>query len=133
MSTTYYALFHALARNCADMLIGTSKTSRSRHAWTEVYRSPAHRLARAACEDRSVIAKFPADIVNFASAFADLQSKRNSADYDPGAKYYKSAILVEIDRAETAILGLSKASLKDRRAFASWVLFRNITNKGKER
>jgi hypothetical protein len=132
VSTAYYALFHALAGNCADMLIGTSKSSRSKHAWAEVYRSPSHGAARSACEDRAVISRFPDEIVSFAAAFADMQGKRNAADYDPTARYLKSAVLADIDRAERVISTLWGSPTKDRRAFASWVLFRNVTNKSRQ-
>jgi hypothetical protein len=131
VSTTYYALFHALARNCADMMIGANKASRSKHAWAEVYRSLIHGTAKAACEDKKVIAKFPPEIVDFAVMFAEMQTKRHAADYNPDMKLYKSAVKADIDRAETVIKCFATASLKDRRAFASWLLFRNVSNKNK--
>ena len=33
MSTAYYAVFHALCRNCADSLVGKTRVSRSQPAW----------------------------------------------------------------------------------------------------
>lgn len=126
LSTAYYALFHALARNCADMLIGTTKKSRSDAAWLEVYRSLGHGTAKSACEDGR-INKFPSDIHDFAVVFAELQSIRHAADYDPSARFRKTAVRASIDRAKIAIDSFGKAPTKHRRAFASWVLFRNAT------
>jgi hypothetical protein len=108
------------------MLIGSSKHSRSEAAWTEVYRSLGHGAAKSACEDGR-IREFPPEIGEFAIIFASLQSVRHLADYDPTARLRKSAVEAGIDRAETAIEKLYQAPTKHRRAFASWVLFRNAT------
>lgn len=113
------------------MLIGTSKVTRSKHAWTEVYRSIAHGSAKAACQDGSVVAKFPSAIVDFAYAFAEMQTKRHVADYSPDATFYKSAVSSDIDRAESVIKAFATVPAKDKRAFASWLLFRHVTNKNR--
>ncbi|MCV0396030.1 MAG: hypothetical protein K5878_11745 [Rhizobiaceae bacterium] len=124
-------MFHALARNCADMMIGASKPTRSRHAWAEVYRSLAHGAAKAACEDRKIVGRFPNEIADFAIFFAEMQSKRHAADYSPEGKFYKSAVKADIERAEKVIKDFGTATAKDRRAFASWVLFRHVTNRNR--
>lgn len=108
------------------MLIGGSGASRSKHAWIEVYRSLAHGSAKAACEHKQVIVKFPQGIVDFAVRFVELQGKRHEADYNPYAKFYKSDVINDIDAAELVIRQFEQVDLKDRRAFASWVLFKNI-------
>lgn len=113
------------------MLIGTSKSARSKHAWIEVYRSVAHGSAKAACQDGNVITKFPAPIVDFAYAFAEMQTKRHIADYSPEGRFYKSAVISDIERVESAIKAFDTVPIKDRRAFASWLLFRHVTNKSK--
>ena len=46
VSTVYYAMFHALAANAADLLMGTSRGP----AWHRVYRSLDHGRARKACQ-----------------------------------------------------------------------------------
>lgn len=126
VSTTYYALFHCLAGTSADLLIGGSSSERSKHAWVEVYRSLGHGPAKAACEDNKTISKFPQAIQNFADKFVEQQRKRHEADYDPYAKFYKSDVLADIASTKLVVDAFHQASLKDRRAFASWVLFRNI-------
>jgi hypothetical protein len=100
------------------------------HAWLEVYRSVAHGAAKSACEHRSVITKFPAPVVAFAATFVELQDKRHEADYNPHAKFYKSDVDNDIAVAERAIAAFEGVSVKDRRAFASWVLFRNMKKGG---
>lgn len=113
------------------MMIGASKPTRSKHAWAEVYRSLAHGTAKSACEDKNVIAKFPNAIADFAIFFAEMQVKRHAADYNPVGTFYKSAVKADIDRAEKILRDFGSAPPKDKRAFASWLLFRNLTNKNK--
>lgn len=45
ISTAYYAMFHALAANNADCIVGTAHDLLSRHAWDRVYRGLEHGLA----------------------------------------------------------------------------------------
>ncbi|TDT91374.1 MULTISPECIES: hypothetical protein [Azorhizobium] len=111
------------------MLIGATKSGRSKHAWAEVYRSLAHGPARSACEDKTVIGKFPRPVVDFAAAFVELQAKRHIADYDPYAVFRKSAVLFHIEMAERVMENFSSVDVKDRRAFASWLLFRNVARR----
>ena len=51
-----------------------------------------------------------------------MQQKRHDADYDPDATFVKSDVLASISDAEAAIQRFSRAPLKDRRAFAVYVL-----------
>lgn len=121
LSTAYYALFHTLARCCADVVIGTN--SQTRKAWQQVYRALDHNFAKNACQHGN-ISRFPQEIQDFANAFVTLQSKRHSADYDPYSKIYKSQVLVDLANAETVIGGFESAPAKHRRAFAAWVLLK---------
>lgn len=107
------------------MFVGVRPSSRSNEAWAETYRALAHGSAKAACEDKILKSKFPSSIVEFAFEFGNLQKKRHDADYNPLATFRRSAVREDIDNAERAIAGLVSASVKDRTAFASWVLFRN--------
>jgi len=121
VSTAYYALFHTLAKFCADTLIGTN--ARSRGAWQQVYRALDHNFAKNACQNGN-ISRFPREIQDFANAFVTLQSKRHSADYDPFARVYKSDALTNLANAEVVIKGFNKAPLRHRKAFAAWVLLK---------
>lgn len=121
-STTYYALFHTLAKCCADMLVGTASSQRSKPAWLQVYRALNHTKAKQKCDNDKVVVKFPNDIQDFANVFVSMQIKRHTADYDPGAKAFKSAVIADIKAAEDAMAKFNAVPAKDRRAFAVWVL-----------
>ena len=114
VSTSYYALFHALAREVADLLVGTGAVRGSR-AWTQAYRGIEHGFARNACrEARS--AGFPPAIQRCAELFLMLQEARYSADYDPNNRLTRAEALRWIDRAVEAIRSLHSATRADRRA-----------------
>ena len=51
-----------------------------------------------------------------------MQQKRHDADYDPDAAFVKSEVLASISEAEAAIQRFGEAPLRDRRAFAVYVL-----------
>jgi uncharacterized protein (UPF0332 family) len=123
-STAYYALFHTLAQCCADLLIGSSSAQRSKPAWNQVYRSLEHNPARLACQDKQTMPKFPKEIQDFANMFVLMQIERHDADYDPDQRFYKSAVLTNIAAAEIVMKDFGAAPVKDRRAFAAWVLFK---------
>ena len=54
--------------------------------------------------------------------FVDLQEKRHKADYDPDASFVKFIVERDIYRAEEAIRNFRQVAIKDRRAFAIYVL-----------
>ena len=84
MSTIYYAVFHCIANNCANMLVGSaSASSRSDPAWIQVYRALNHGRAKKRCENRKLMRRFPQEIQDLASLFVDLQIDRHHADYAP--------------------------------------------------
>jgi len=123
-STVYYALFHFVARECADLLIGGNSAARSKPAWVQTYRALEHGYCRAQCENAGVIKKFPKAIEDFASVFVELQRRRHIADYDPAAKFSKPAIIRDADFAEKAMKEFRSVPKADRRAFCAWVLLR---------
>lgn len=126
VSSAYYAVFHELARTCADSLVGTDKKVRPNRAWVEVYRGLDHGAVRNACDAAANIA-FPAGIRHFADAFKQLQQARHAADYDPTVRLSKVEALGFIALADNSILALRSAEATDKKAFAVWVL---ITSKG---
>lgn len=121
VSTAYYALFHALCRDCADEFIGKMGAERSEPAWRQAYRSLDRNRARDRFGNRKFIKDFPADIQDFGNVFVKAQAQRHAADYDPSYRALKAAVLSDIASAEAVIGGLRSASLKDRRALAAWV------------
>ena len=124
VSTVYYAMFHALARNCADLLIGKTPAARSRQAWRATYRSLEHGRANAACANKKALAQFPLVIQDFGGIFTDMQSRRHEADYDPLARFTKIEVVSDVDRVSQAIADFDRLDNRDKRAFCAHVLFR---------
>ena len=124
VSSAYYALFHCLARECADLLIGGSNSARSQEAWRQVYRSLDHGPCKDRCKDKAMIKRFPKGIEDFANAFVTLQERRHIADYDPFATFVKSSVEADIAIAEQALNDFRAESTKDRRAFCAYVLLK---------
>jgi len=122
VSTTYYALFHCLAENCADMLVGEPGSGRSQPAWLQAYRALEHGRAKQRCERKDFIRRFPPQIQGFAENFATMQDKRQTADYDPSASFTQSVVIGDIDYAADVIAQFRQAPERDRRAFAAYVL-----------
>lgn len=121
VSTAYYAVFHALARTCADELVGRQRAKRSNKAWVEVYRGLSHGPCKNSCKGAHKI-NFPPEIKNFADTFVQLQEAREQADYDPTYKLTLKGTLVHILLAEVAINSLKTVPSVDKTAFAAWVL-----------
>lgn len=122
VSSAYYAVFHALAKECADRLVGTGK-NRSDAAWQQVYRSLEHGFAKQSGANAQKLG-FPSAIVNFADTFSDLQRERHAADYDPAASYTLAEARSAIERAQAAITDLRAAARADRTAFSALVLLK---------
>lgn len=122
ISTAYYALFHAIAGDAADLLVGRSSEHRSDEAWRQTYRALQHGFAKNACE-RVRTMDFPPEIRGCADAFVTLQEARHLADYDPVHRVARPDALAAISLAERAIAGLKGSAPRDRRAFAVQLLF----------
>lgn len=117
VSTTYYALFHCLARTCADRLAGHAG---NRAMWRRAYRAPEHGQAKSRCEN--VPSSFPDSVREFGRAFAMQQSKRHFADYDPDYRVGKSEVTADIRSAQAAIARFLATPASVRRDFAIHVL-----------
>jgi len=124
-SSTYYALYHCLARNSADLLVGGSGADRSKPAWAQVYRAVNHGQAKEACKNGKMIQKFPKEVEDFANLFVAMQAKRHSADYDPFAKFIKSEVVQDIATVRRAVADFQAVPTKDRRAFCTYLLFKS--------
>jgi uncharacterized protein (UPF0332 family) len=122
VSTAYYALFHALAKDAADLLVGGGP-ARADRAWVQVYRALEHGFAKNACKEARNLG-FPVQIIDCANEFIDLQEVRHAADYDPEARFSRAEALDWVARAEAAIAKLRMTVRRDRKAFAVQVLFK---------
>lgn len=123
-SSAYYALFHSLARCCADLLVGGQNSERSKHAWRQAYRALEHGHAKNQCKHSSVVRQFPKEIEDFANMFVLMQTRRHLADYDPHYRTTRSEVIADLDSVKAVIENFSAAQLKDKRAFATWVLLK---------
>lgn len=126
ISTCYYAVFHSLAKACADGLVGATKSRRPNKAWVEVYRGLEHGSCKNACKKAKNIA-FPDELKAFSDSFVQLQEVRHLVDYDPMVRPTKEQALFYISLAEECINAIGRVSLTDKKAFATWML---ITSRG---
>ena len=124
VSAAYYALFHALSRSCANMLVGVAPASRSQPAWSQVYRALEHGYAKNQCAHPNKLLGFPQQIQAFGRVFVAMQRHRQDADYDPNAQFFRSDVLRFIDEAKRSITEFGDIDTRDQRAFAVYVLFR---------
>lgn len=124
ISACYYAMFHCLSRECADLLIGTSNAIRGSEAWRQAYRALDHGYAKNQC-NAAGRKGFPDPIVDFATLFVAMQIKRHDADYDPFRTFVKSEVESDIVSVESAISAFRLASRTDRRAFCAWVVLKD--------
>ncbi|MCU0912356.1 MAG: hypothetical protein MUE98_13765 [Rhodobacteraceae bacterium] len=128
VSTAYYAVFHALAAECADQTIGRLNRIKIKRAWAQAYRALDHGRVKAVCASsnsrvKGAYRRFPDAIRAFGDTFVALQTKRHAADYDPlSAPLSTTEVIAEIGTAERAILDFRAASVLDRRAFCVFVI-----------
>lgn len=118
ISSSYYAVFHALARTCANSLVGKTPSRRPNKAWVEVYRGLNHGICQRSCEQASKV-NFPDCIKEFADNFHQLQSYRQKADYDPAIRFGKTDAETWYEIARLSIESLRSANSYDKRAFAA--------------
>ena len=122
VSTAYYAVFHALAKSCADCLLPSS--DRSTDAYSRVYRALEHGSLKAAfgkepLRDHIVLRRI-GDLV------VPLQSERHRADYLPPIKNVFSQREAKklVDQARQAVSAIEALGATDRRILATSLLFR---------
>ena len=124
ISTAYYAMFHALLQNNADMLYGRETSQPRSPGWTAIYRALTHTRARSKMAPRNLSA-FPDTINDFAATFLDLQQQREEADYNPNAIFTYSGTVNAINRAANDISEFFGTNEDDLKALAAHLLFDN--------
>jgi hypothetical protein len=114
VSDAYYALFHRLARLCADAMIG--RLHQNTEAWRRIYRSLGHGKAKSDLQNHETRAIDPA-IIRIAAAFVRLQEQRHLADYDPHFQMSRRVELDELISLAAEAIGeidaLSQASARE--------------------
>jgi uncharacterized protein (UPF0332 family) len=121
VSTNYYAMFHALCKLNADILVG--RQHRTTPAWVKVYRALDHAEARKKCN--SIQGHFDRELRRFAKQFCQLQSKRHAADYDPSAVIQRKEVLIDLMVSSYYISNLDYIGWQSLREFAVYLLFRD--------
>lgn len=127
-STAYYALFHRLASEAANGFLGSVKAGRTNNAWRQVYQALAHKQCSEACRNKLMMSRFPKSIEDFGNQFVSMQAKRERADYDPFVKLTRSEVTSDILIVEQVIRDFDQVPIRDRRAFAAYVLLRGRAN-----
>jgi len=124
VSTAYHALFHCLARACADALAGKiGPNSNRRSAWRHVYRALDHGEAKKRCR-QAATQQLPKEMKDFAETFVSLQRRRHLADYDPDFPFSKSEVIEDIEQAQSVIARFSDVPRDHLRAFTIQVLMK---------
>ena len=133
ISNVYYALFHAIMTEAADVVVGAS--SRATEMYGLVYRSVDHRRLRELCEaiQRSSVRDrykrfepsggFTALIKHFAANILEFQRKRHAADYDPLAHFTKTETKLDIAGGKAALAQFRAVDGEERQIFVSLLLF----------
>jgi hypothetical protein len=128
ISTAYYAVFHHLCLQFAEIVERPSPAAFSR-AWDSAYRYVDHGPAKQRCKEVKADARgFPQELIDFATAFVRLQERRIDADYNPSAVLSLAEATSLVLIAEQAIIDFDRAPNDHRRAF---VVFLGLRPKGR--
>lgn len=125
VSTAYYAVFHALAKSCAGILLPS--IDRKSDAYQRVYRALDHGPLKAAFVTAAGPPKDREPLQKIGEVVVQLQSERHRADYMPPSKAFFSPNQAEalIARARKAVTEIEALNNKDRVALATWLLFKS--------
>jgi uncharacterized protein (UPF0332 family) len=122
VSTAYYAVFHALAKSCADSLL--PGINRSMDEYSRIYRALEHGSLKSAfakdpLKDRESLRKIGDLVIR-------LQSERFKADYFPPIRNVFSRREAQqlIEQARQAVAAINSLDVNDRRTLATCLLFR---------
>ena len=103
-------MFHALAGQCADLLISVGRALRS-PAWTQVDRALEQGFSKNSCVQVQG-PDFSSEIVNFADVFVRMKEERHRADYDPDARFRLAETETLISSSSRAIAELESVGDK---------------------
>ncbi|MDM9647043.1 hypothetical protein [Rhizobium sp. S163] len=122
VSTAYYAVFHALAKLCAETLVPGAKHDGEDYA--RVYKALDHGPLRNVFKQAPL--KDHGSIRDFGPIIVTLQAERHRADYSPPDRNMFDVSEVEeiIRQARFVIEELSKLNRDDRRLLVTSLLFK---------
>ncbi len=123
VSTAYYAVFHALAKLCADELLGDRSDTRTEE-YVRIYRSLEHGTLKTAFKASPV--KRVVALQKIGNRVVLLQSERIRSDYLPSQALYTSDQCLDlVNSAKSAVRSIAGLSRSDRRSLAVYLLFKN--------
>jgi len=129
VSSMYYAMFHTLAEDAANLLVESIHTASTKSAWRQAYRALEHRRVKEIVSgkraDRDIFGKFPLKTQEFANFMSILQEERNLADYDPFHMFDKPVVQEQLEKLKNTIDGYKQAECRHRRAFCVFVLVKS--------
>jgi hypothetical protein len=120
LSTAYFAAFHFVMAQCADLLTCDPSGRVLGRAWRQVYRSIKHADVRSACNAAADASYgFPVEIQSFAVLYPNMRRLREVADYDPGNwELNPQHVMAKISDVDFAIQQFGRVEEPHRRAFA---------------
>jgi hypothetical protein len=128
LSTAYYAAFHFVMMECADLLTSDPGGHNLGRAWRQVYRSIQHADVRNACNLAALQPRgFPSGIQSFAVMYPSMRRLRETADYDPEPQgFNEQHVMAKIAQVDFAIQQFALVSESHRRAFAILVAVKSM-------
>jgi len=120
VSTAYYAVFHALARNNADNIIGPPTNPSMALDWVDAYRRMRHGYAAAQLQQHMFT--LDRNGREFSENFINLKAARETADYNPNAVFNLASASHWLNRAIAALNNLDAMSPTDKRTITNIVL-----------
>jgi hypothetical protein len=129
LSTVYYALFHFVMTNAADMVFGAEQRDTPRYQL--VYRTVDHARLRSICAQAvkhiPKLALVPekgfGSVGNFASICLNSTQLRLSADYDPSQSFSHTTVEIAIANGRPAVQWFQTATAEQQQTFLTLLLF----------
>jgi len=120
VSTAYYAVFHALAKLCADEMLEDRRSSE----YERIYRALDHGTLKTAFNSQP-LSQIP-EIKTIGNRAVMLRSERNRSDYLPSQHLYTKTQCLDLVRsARIAVAALGRWSDEHRRTLAVHLLSKN--------
>ena len=121
VSTAYYAVFHALARNNADNVISAQTNPPTASDWIDAYRRMRHGYA--ATQLQRHMFTLDRNARELSDHFIRLKAARETADYNPSAVFNLALARHWLNRAIAALHNLDAMRPTDKRTISNIVLY----------
>ena len=127
VSTAYYAVFHALAKSCASILLPSM--DRNSEIYERVYRALDHGPLKTAFMAKAGPLADRDSLQKIGNLVVRLQSERHRADYLlPNPSMFLDSAKKLVDQARRAVSEIERLSDDDRVALATLLLFKSRTS-----